>query len=432
MTYSESLEFLAGLQRFGLRPGLETTLELARRAGVGIGGSRFLHVAGTNGKGSTCAFLEAMHRAAGRRVGLYTSPHLVSFRERLQLDRQPIPEADVARWVDRLRQAAEGMDPARHPSFFEWVTVLALGWFAEQRCDLVVWETGMGGRWDATNVVVPEASVITNVGWDHMQWLGQTLPAIAAEKAGIIKPGRPVLTASDEPEVLEVLRSRARELGAPFRQVADGDDEVRFVRGSRLALVGEHQVRNAALAVATARTLDAGFPVGRDAQVAGLTGAVWPGRFQRIERDGRAWILDGAHNRPAFEVLAATLAREFPDRRFGFVLGMLGDKDAGAAVDCLGSLAGRVRIVPVPSTRAGDPRELEGLFRSREGLDVATEESLATAMAGAGSDLPWVVAGSLYLVGEALELLAAEPAGPGEGLPLAPSERRLNDWSPKP
>src|SRR5580692_9800047 len=196
--YPRAVEFLYGLQWFGAKFGLENTLKLAALAGNPQNQLRFIHVAGTNGKGSTCAMLESIYRAAGWRVGLFTSPHLISFAERIQVGRSLISREDVARLTDEIRAAIAALGEEAHPTFFEVVTVMALKYFAEQQCDLVVWETGLGGRLDASNIVTPLASVITNVQLDHQQWLGQTLPEIAREKAGIIKPGVPVLTATDE------------------------------------------------------------------------------------------------------------------------------------------------------------------------------------------------------------------------------------------
>ena len=182
MTYPQAIEFLYSLRLFGMKLGLENTLRLAAAVGNPQHCLRFIHVAGTNGKGSTCAMLESIYRAAGLRVGLFTSPHLVSFRERIQVNRAWIPEPELARIVADLR----AKNAAAAITLFEFTTVLALVWFAEQKCDLVIWETGLGGRLDATNIVTPLASVITNIAFDHEQWLGDTLAKIAAEKAGII------------------------------------------------------------------------------------------------------------------------------------------------------------------------------------------------------------------------------------------------------
>jgi dihydrofolate synthase/folylpolyglutamate synthase len=178
-----------------------------------------IHVAGTNGKGSTCAVLESIYRAAGLRMGLFTSPHLVSFRERIQINRHWIGQNDVVRLVEAMKPLFMHFPDGHHPTFFEAVTVMALKFFAEQKCDLVIWETGLGGRLDATNIVTPLATVITNIQLDHQQWLGDTLGKIAAEKAGIIKPGVPVLTATDEPEALTVIEQTAREKKASLTKI---------------------------------------------------------------------------------------------------------------------------------------------------------------------------------------------------------------------
>ncbi|HEY6228871.1 MAG TPA: bifunctional folylpolyglutamate synthase/dihydrofolate synthase, partial [Verrucomicrobiae bacterium] len=202
MRYQEAVEYLYQLQQFGANFGLERAFKLAELAGRPQDKLKFIHVAGTNGKGSTCAMLESIYRHAGYKTGLFTSPHLISFAERIQVNRQLIPEPEVARLVtemrDLLRTLAEVSDFLQqppeidHPTFFEVVTIIALKWFAEQKCDIVIWETGLGGRLDATNIVTPLASVITSIDFDHQKWLGYTITEIAREKAGIIKPGVPV------------------------------------------------------------------------------------------------------------------------------------------------------------------------------------------------------------------------------------------------
>src|SRR5579872_3754337 len=215
MHYADAIKFLYDLQLFGTKPGLEDTLRLAELAGNPHQRLRFIHVAGTNGKGSTCAMLESIYRATGLRVGLFTSPHLVAFGERIQVNRRLISEADIVRLVDEMKVLLEQFPPDGHPTFFEVVTVMALRYFAEQKCDLVIWETGLGGRLDATNIVTPLASVITNIQFDHQAWLGDTLARIAGEKAGIIKPGVPVITSVDNVEALRILFETARRNEAP-------------------------------------------------------------------------------------------------------------------------------------------------------------------------------------------------------------------------
>lgn len=242
MNYPETIQFLYGLRVFGARLGLDTTRELAARAGHPEKRLRFIHVAGTNGKGSTCAMLESIYRTAGWRVGLFTSPHLVSFRERIQVNRQMISEADVVRRVAAVREWSHDFPADHQPTLFEVVTVMALGHFAEAQCDLVIWETGLGGRLDATNIVTPLASVITNISLDHQQWLGNTLAEIAAEKAGIIKSGVPVITGA-ESEALAVIERVAREKQSPLKMV-HRDEVLRRpeedTAGGHLALAGDH------------------------------------------------------------------------------------------------------------------------------------------------------------------------------------------------
>src|SRR5579884_1047030 len=216
MSYVEAIKFLYDLQLFGAKFGLENTFHLAELAGNPHHRLRFIHVAGTNGKGSTCAMLESIYRAAGLRVGLYTSPHLVKFGERIQVNRQLIGEADIVRLVEWIQPLLAKFPKDQHPTFFEVVTIMALHWFEEQKCDLVIWETGLGGRLDATNIVTSLASVITNIQFDHQAWLGDTLERIATEKAGIIKPGVPVITAVDDRDAFRVLFETSRQKNSPF------------------------------------------------------------------------------------------------------------------------------------------------------------------------------------------------------------------------
>src|SRR6266850_5471019 len=219
MTYPDAIRFLYSLRTFGTKLGLTNTFKLAGLADNPQKSLRFIHVAGTNGKGSTCAMLESIYREAGLRVGLFTSPHLVAFGERIQVNRQAINERDVTRLVVQMKSLLSQFPVAEHPTFFEVVTVMALIYFAEQKCELVIWETGLGGRLDSTNIVTPLASVITNIHFDHEKWLGDNLASIAYEKAGIIKPGIPVITATDDPEALKVIEDNARIQKAPLTTI---------------------------------------------------------------------------------------------------------------------------------------------------------------------------------------------------------------------
>ncbi|HMJ63781.1 MAG TPA: Mur ligase family protein, partial [Candidatus Binatia bacterium] len=220
MTYEDAIKSLYGLQLFGANLGLENTQKLAALCGSPHEQLRFIHVAGTNGKGSTCAMLESIYRAAGLRVGLFTSPHLISFRERIQINRQLITEEEVVAQVQHIQILLREFPKETHPTFFEVVTIMALRHFAANECDLAIWETGLGGRLDATNIVTPLASVVTNVQLDHEKWLGKTIEEIAFEKAGIIKPEIPVLTCASEP-ALSVIAKVARSSKAPLSVVAE-------------------------------------------------------------------------------------------------------------------------------------------------------------------------------------------------------------------
>jgi dihydrofolate synthase/folylpolyglutamate synthase len=418
VTYPEAIKFLYGLSWFGARFGLETTRDLAHRAGDPQTQLRFIHVAGTNGKGSTCAHLESIYRAAGLRVGLFTSPHLVSFRERIQVNRQLISQADVVRLVSELRPLSP-TDPASPITLFEFVTVMALRYFAEQKCDLVIWETGLGGRLDATNIVTPLASVITNIGSDHQQWLGDTLEKIATEKAGIIKPGVPVITAAEQPEVLRVVESIACVNHAPLTRVTAATTEL-----SASALLGSHQRTNAALALATVQVLQPDIPVNTTAIECGLKTVHWPGRLQLLVRpDGQRFLLDGAHNPDGAEVLRTALRQHYSGETMTLILGVLGDKDWRSMCQILAPATARVLLVPVSSERTAQPQDLAAACRAANpSATVQTCTSLPDALAQAASDSFVIIAGSLYLIGAALALLDPEFAN-------ANDERALNEWS---
>jgi dihydrofolate synthase / folylpolyglutamate synthase len=423
MTYEAAIKFLYDLQWFGSKLGLENTHRLASLAGDPQDRLRFIHVAGTNGKGSTCAMLESIYRAAGLRVGLFTSPHLVAFGERIQVNRQIINEADVARLVTGLRDLLKEFPADARPTFFEVVTVMALQYFAEQDCDLVIWETGLGGRLDATNIVAPLASVITNIQFDHQQWLGDTLERIAAEKAGIIKPGVPVLTAVDDHDAFRILFETAHRQNAPFRLITQELATSHPLGGLELPLLGEHQRLNAALAAHTALALADQIPVSDDTIRTGLSRVQWPGRLQLIERvTGRKMLLDGAHNIGSAETLQRALQTHFKTQKPTLILGILRDKDWQPICRLLAPLAARILLVPVGSRRSASPDELLPVCRdANPDAEIIACDSVAAALEQAGGDEFVVLTGSLYLVGEAMELLKLAPA--------ANNERQLNEWS---
>lgn len=416
MTYDEAIAHLRSLQLHGFQPGLGTTRRLAALAGGPQERLRFIHVAGTNGKGSTCALLESVYRKAGLKVGLYTSPHLVRFGERIQVGRVPIADADLARHVAELKELADTMTP----TFFEFTTVLALRYLAEQRVDLVIWETGLGGRLDATNIVTPLASVITNVAFDHQRILGDTIAAIASEKAGIIKPGVPVVTAAEDPDALAIIVHKGKELDVPV--ITLGEPEIARFK-AEIPLLGRHQRANAALAAATVRLLRFVLPVDDTQLLEGLAEVSWPGRLQVLRRGAQTLVLDGAHNPAGVAALRTALAEAFPGKRPTLVLGMLADKDWRAMVADLVPLASRVVTAPVGNERTVTAEDLRAAcVATGAGRPVKAAGSAGAALKLVAADPFVVVAGSLYFIGEVMEGLGIEAA--------RGDERSLNGWSP--
>ena len=416
MTYDEAIAHLRSLQLHGFQPGLRTTRRLAALAGDPQERLRFIHVAGTNGKGSTCALLESVYRKAGLKVGLYTSPHLVRFGERIQVGRVPIADADLARHVSELERLADTMTP----TFFEFTTVLALRYLAEQRVDLVIWETGLGGRLDATNIVTPLASVITNVAFDHQRILGDTIAAIASEKAGIIKPGVPVVTAAEDPGALAIIVHKAKELDAPV--ITLGEPEIARFK-AEIPLLGRHQRANAALAAATVRLLRFVLPVDDTQLREGLAEVRWPGRLQVVRRGAQTLVLDGAHNPAGIAALRTALAEAVPGKRPMLVLGMLADKDWRAMVADLVPLASRVVTAPVGNERTVTAEDLRAAcVATGAGRPVKAAGSAGAALKLVAADPFVLVTGSLYFIGEVMEGLGIEAA--------RGDERSLNGWSP--
>jgi dihydrofolate synthase/folylpolyglutamate synthase len=396
-SYEEALDWLYARQLFGIKLGLENMRRLAAALGHPEKSLRFLHVAGTNGKGSVCAVAEAILRAHGVRTGLFTSPHLVDFTERLRVDGQEIPRDAVVSGLTRLRLLIEGWEPG--PTFFELVCALALEWFHAQEVEVVVWETGMGGRLDATNIVQPGVCVITPIGLDHQRWLGDTLPDIAREKAGIIKPGVPVVCLPQEKAACDVLQTAAATAPSPFFLIQ------KPWRGP-LGLAGNHQRWNAAGALAACKII---LPDLREQEVEqALAGVVWPARFQWLAKN---IILDGAHNPAAAKVLATTWQEEFSSGKAHLIFGALADKAVAEVLAELLPLAEEVFFVPVRSPRSLTPEALQGMA-GRGVCCQSVPEALALAQKNSGA--PMLIAGSLFLAGEVLaHWQGVEPPLPG-------------------
>lgn len=401
MNYQEAIEWLYSTQLHGIRLGLEPVERLLKSLGVHTSGKsapKFVHVAGTNGKGSVCAFIDSILRADGRRVGLYTSPHLVTFRERIRVNGEMISEEAVAELLSEIRNITASWEHT--PTFFEITTALALAHFQREKAEVVVLETGMGGRLDATNVVTPIVSVITPIYLDHQQWLGESLPEIALEKAGIIKPEVPVVCAWQREEVLRVLGHVALHRDAPFHLVLSPLGAV------EIGLKGKHQRWNAAIAV---HAINIAFPrVSEEAIAKGLRDVEWPGRFHEVQK---GLILDGAHNPAASRRLVETWKEVQGDKRATLIIGAAQDKDMSGIWDALRPIAARVILVPLQSPRSASPSDLEKVILSASpDMPCSPCETLEAALdtARTYSD-PILVTGSLFLVGETLALLQQQP-----------------------
>lgn len=435
LTFADATAYLFGLRRFGWRPGLGTIRKLLGLVGDPQAGIPMVHVGGTNGKGSTAAMLAAILRASGYRTGLYTSPHLLSFTERIQVDGVPIGEAEVVGLTAELSTACAGrfaQDPKTpppagqlpHPTFFELTTAMAFLHFVRQRADVAVIEVGLGGRLDATNVIRPKAVLLTNIGFDHREYLGNTLSQIAGEKAGIIKAGVPVLTAA-EGEALEVFRRVAAERAAPLHPISElyhwrlGASDFSGMTldlagpggqydNLAVSLAGRHQTPNAVLAVAGAEILRTqGFRIGESAIRQGLAAVHWPGRLQVIPGAPRL-ILDGAHNPPGAAAVAEFLAeRRRVLGRLVLVFGVLGDKDWREMLPRFIPLADAIVLTRPPGDRGEDPLAILAAHPEVPSLSVRPDvaEALAEARTLAGSAGTVVVTGSLYTVAAAFRAL---------------------------
>ena len=423
MNYPDSVSFLYALgneiktAKFGLER-IRTVLEALDNPQDRC---RFVHVAGTNGKGSTCAMIESGLRAAGHRTGLFISPHLVEPTERISIEGRPVSVESFTRAFNRVHEVAEALlDRGAidlHPTYFETVTAMAFLIFEQERTSMVALEVGLGGRLDATNVVRPEIAVITPVDFDHEIFLGRSLEAIAGEKAGILKPGVPAVFARQRPEAERVLAARAEELGIAVERTADWTvcDLTLSARGSTFTLMkpasaaklsiscplaGEHQVENAVAAAVTLMGL--GVPSGSIEQ--GIANAEWPGRLERISEKPEI-LIDGAHNPAGARALAAYLDRFYSHRRVRLIYGAMRDKAVEEVCGILFPHASEVIATAPAQPRALHPEAISALAEHPH-LRIASSiaEALAMIRDGLEGDVI-VITGSLYLVGEARALL---------------------------
>ncbi len=390
MEYREAINWLYTTQMFGIKLGLDGPRKLLKHAlAHPKHGTRVIHVAGTNGKGSTCAMIDAVARSSGMRTGLFTSPHLIDYRERIRVSGIKIPEEQCASMLTALREICESFDP--HPTFFEITLALAMQWFRACECDLIILETGMGGRLDATTAVEADVCVITPIGLDHMQWLGDTLEKIAFEKAGILVPGKPCVCAPQDPAAAAVIEREANERRAPLEWVGEP------LLGYTIALAGEHQKWNAALAVHALHR--AGATLSPDIVRHGLASVQWPARFERLDH-GRI-VIDGAHNPHAAAVLADTWRAEYPGEKAALVFSAVATKNVAGILESLAPLAERIFICPVNTPRAISPAELAAALPAGSAPHECFDSFPQALSAARKTSLRTLIAGSLFLAGEA-------------------------------
>jgi len=421
MDYRQSIAYLFGLQRFGIKLGLANIEKLLSLLGNPHKKLRCVHIAGTNGKGSTAAFLHSILLHSGYRAGLYTSPHLVNFNERIKINNTEISRKRVAQIVTVIREMCRCED-LETITFFEFITALAFQYFAEEKTDLVIMETGMGGRLDATNVVHPLVTIITSISLEHQVYLGNTLQQIAAEKAGIIKKNAPLLTGARQPGVIKLFTEQCRKLKTPlyvlgkdFSSKKNGLAVLNYrgfdcsLKNARLGLLGDHQVRNAGLALGAAELLRGqGFIIKEEDMLQGLQKARWPGRLEVI-RQKPAVVLDGAHNPEAWKALRGALRKYFIFKNLFMVIGIMQDKDITRMIETLTPDAHTVIFCkPKMDRAAGKTAIASGMaaFLEKKILwieDTATAVNKALELA-APDDLICVT-GSLFTVGEAREYL---------------------------
>ena len=436
MTIKEALDYLNTYGWSQWKLGLSRTRELLERLGDPQKDLRFVHVAGSNGKGSTCAMIERILREAGYTTGFYPSPYIEDFRERIRYCGEYIEEEALCRITEQVAKIADSME--EHPTHFELITAIGMEYFRQKKCDIVVLEVGLGGTFDSTNIIdAPEAAVITNIGLEHTEYLGNTLAEIAGNKCGIIKKGSDVVCYENVPEVMEVVRSTCAQEGCPltiarfgrirlleqrlegqtFQWLPDGQSGglsenpgTAHLSGSfRLALIGEYQLHNAAVALTTIEVLGKrGYEIPREAVRRGLEKVEWPARFEVLSPKP-LFILDGGHNPQCAEALTESIRQYLPGRRVVFLMGMLADKDYGRVIDIVAPFAEKFVCLTPDSPRALPARQLAGELHGRgfEAVPCATvEEGILTALAkaeelstDAGQEPAVIAFGSLYMAG---------------------------------
>ena len=422
----KSLAFLASLEFFGIKLGLHQTQALFEAAGSPQKNLKFIHVAGSNGKGSVCSMLEAALRHCGFKTGFYSSPHLLRVGERFRINGTSVSEEVVAEYVEKARPSIEFLQAkGMKATYFEVTTLIAAMIFADQNVDFVIWETGMGGRLDCTNIVTPLVSVITGISMEHTEHLGNSIEKIAEEKAGIIKPSVPVFCSSATPEeAIQTIRQKAIFENAPFHLSRPVDEtsvpvlewsekKDRILQNCRLTdrieikipLAGHHQRLNASLVYSVLEYLSSTYSFDLQLALAGISQVHWEARFQVLPE--HQLIMDGAHNPEGVEALTKTLQEVLPGEQFHFIFGAFADKDTFDSLKVLAPFAKSFQFVQMNSMRSCKTTdELRTELRRITPLIPSKSSSLASALFAGSPDSSWkVLCGSLHLCGEALRIL---------------------------
>lgn len=429
MKYEEAVEYVESLKGYGIVPGLDNIRRLCERLGNPQKELLFVHIAGTNAKGSVLAYLSTILKAAGYKVGRYISPTIFEYRERIQVNERPITKKALCSLVEQMKEICDSLvaDGYPHPTPFEVETAMAFAYFKEKGCDIVVLETGMGGRLDATNIIENTlTAVFTPISMDHMSFLGKDLEAIAGEKAGIIKKGCQVITAQQKESVGQVIRDQAESMSAlvtvadmsQVNRIRFGLEKQKFDYGRlkdlEITLAGKHQIANAFLAVKVTEALaEKGFPVSEKALRQGLRETNWPGRFSVISKRPY-FVIDGAHNEDAAEKLAESIAFYFTNRRIIFIMGVLRDKEYEKIIELTHSYADQILTVATP----GNPRALSAYELAAEVAKVhpnvtaldSLEEAVEISYLLAGKNDVILAFGSLSFLGRLTQIVQKRKA----------------------
>ena len=412
--YKEELSWLYGLQKYGIKFGLSKTSNLLKTFGNPHHGRKYIHIAGTNGKGSVGAMLESILMKSGYKVGFYSSPHLANFTERFRINREFMKKDDASLLIRELKQASNEKEP---PTFFELTTAMALIYFYRNKIDFGIMEAGMGGRLDATNIITPMVSVITNIGLDHQGFLGNTILEIAREKGGIIKKKIDLVTAVTQPNVVKLFESLCRENSAPFWRVGSSVGYKRLPTGLfgyyglkerfsklKIGIKGRFQYRNAALALLALEIMKSkGVSISSEYVRLGLDDIVWPGRLEDVSINP-AIILDGAHNPPAMRSLAQSIRNDFDFDKLILILGIMADKDISNILKKIVPIADMVIFTKPDYYRAEDPyslMEMAKKFKKPGEVHFPVSSAIERAKKLAGKRDLILITGSLFSVGEA-------------------------------